>query len=154
MTKLSRQDENEHVEYSPTPIEQRILEIIFDPEHVSTTITEKCEALGIARNTYYHHMNKPEFQAYYIRLAKDLIKQNTAPLVNAAVKHAKAGSFQHFKFLMEMGDIHKEDNKLQLDAAIEHIVTFGRKDEDEDFELAAKNNRIIIDIDPEDPEDI
>jgi hypothetical protein len=152
MTKVNKHNNNSEQEYIPTPNEMRILEVMIDPSHLDKTVIEKCEILGISRTTYYWHMNKPEFQAYYIGLAKELIKQNAVPLVNAAVKFAKAGSFQHFKYLMEMGEIHKEDNKLQLEGAIEHIVTFGRSLDDDPDELP--DGRVIIDVEPEDPEDL
>lgn len=138
-------------EYVPKGIEIQIVEQFLDPDMIDKTVREKCEILGIARQTYYEHMKKPAFQVYLGSLIKDMIKVNAGPLVNAAVKAAKAGSFQHFKYLMEMGDLYKEDNKLQLEASIEHIVTFGRSSDNDLDELPP---RTIIDIEPsETPED-
>lgn len=113
--------------YIPRGIEIQIIEQLLDPTMIDKTITEKCELLGVSRQTYYTHMSKPGFSAYCKALVYETIKHNSLPMIQAAVKAAKNGSFQHFKLLMEMGDFHTEEKNVNLEGnvAIEHIVTFG-----------------------------
>ena len=45
-------------------------------------------------------------------MAKDLISQSVMPVINAFIKEAKRGSFQHGKALLEMTEIYV--NKMEL----------------------------------------
>lgn len=135
-------------EYKLVGCEERILEVLLDPECINMTVTDRCKVIGISRNTYYTHMNKPAFNAYCKTLVRSTIQSEVMPLLNAALREAKKGSFHHFKLLMEMGQFHTDEKNLNIDGnmAIEHIVSFGQE--------FSKNNIIEVSARSDEPEEL
>ena len=81
---------------------------MLNPENVYLNKLELCEKAGVNRKVYYTAFSNPKFVALYRSKAKDLISEAVVPIINASVKEAIAGSFQHAKLLLEMGDMHQD----------------------------------------------
>lgn len=104
--------------YEPTKAEEKLLEVLANPESRQLNVTEICQLASISRDTYYKAFAKPEFLETNRQLGLDLIKQQISPLINIGITEAKKGSFQHWKVLMEMGDMYTEKKKIDLDATV------------------------------------
>lgn len=100
--------------YTPTPAEERLLEVLLNPDNLGKTVTEKCNLAKIARNTYYDIMKKPEFVKLQNSLAINLIRDKVSDVLQASVKCATtsgARGFQDRRMLLEMfGVVVKEDD--------------------------------------------
>ena len=100
--------------YTPTPAEEKLLEVLLNPENLGKTVTEKCNLAKIARNTYYDIMKKPEFVKLQNNLAINLIRDKVSDVLQASVKCATtsgARGFQDRRMLLEMfGVVVKEDD--------------------------------------------
>lgn len=92
-------------EYSPTKLEEKLLEIMLQPENRYKTVSEICRMAEIDRSTYYRAFAKAEFMAHYKAECRRMVDRAIGPVLNAFVKQAVAGSFQHGKVLLEMGGL-------------------------------------------------
>lgn len=99
--------------YTPTPKELDLLNILLDPYHRMSSITKICEMACVSRHTYYDMFRKPEFQVYYRAALLETIKQYGGQLVNIGLREARKGSFPHWKVLMEMGGLYNEKRTLE-----------------------------------------
>ncbi len=100
--------------YSPTEKEQNLLEVLINPENRMKSITDICKIAKCARTTYYEAFAKPEFVAIYQQMSMDIVKQSIAPVLNAFVREAQRGSFQHGKALLEMAGIYTEEQRARI----------------------------------------
>lgn len=100
-------------EYEPTTAEEKLLQVLANPENIGLTITDICNLADVSRKTYYEAFKKPEFVALHDKLCKDLVKQSLTPIVNAFITEAKKGSYNHGKILLEMGGLYT--NKQEID---------------------------------------
>lgn len=103
--------------YSPTPAEERLLEILLNPDNLGKTIVEKCNLAKIARNTYYEIMKKPEFVKLQNSLAVDMIRDKVSDVLAASVKVATtsgARGFQDRQMLLRMYglDVKEDENRV------------------------------------------
>ncbi|MDK2932392.1 MAG: hypothetical protein PWP27_202 [Clostridiales bacterium] len=91
-----------------TKTELRLLEALINPENRYKSITDICKIADCSRVFYYDCFKKKEFVEVYEQLSKDLVKQCIAPVINAFIKEAKRGSYQHGKTLLEMAGLYNE----------------------------------------------
>lgn len=105
--------------YIPTKAETRLLDVLLNPETVCKSITDICEEAGVVRNVYYDAMAKPDFVEYYHGIVKSHISAKASPLINAAMKEAEKGSFQHIKLLLEMAGMHTETKEIKHSGSVE-----------------------------------
>lgn len=105
------------VEYRPTKAESAILEALLNPANRLKTITELCDMLGITTRTYQRAFKKREFLELYNEMSMDMVRQHVGPVINAFLKEAKRGSFQHGKVLLEMAGVYSETTKHELTGA-------------------------------------
>lgn len=112
-----------------TPHERKTVEVMIDPANTMLTVKSKIELIGCNTDTYYAIMNRPHMKEIVKKMVYEIIMHNATQMVNSAVKSAKKGSFPHFKTLMEMGQLHSDTKKVELEATVEHIVTFATDDD-------------------------
>ena len=93
-------------EYELSTAGKKLLEALADPENRNKSITDLCQVAGVSRDTYYKAFKKPEFIERYEILCRDLVKHSLAPIVNACIKEAKDGSYQHIRIVLEMGGLY------------------------------------------------
>jgi len=105
-------------EYEPTTCEKKILEVLLNPEYRNKKVTEICTIAGVDRKVYYRAFDKPEFVAYYKKISVNLTIKAVAPMVNAFVKWGLSGSFQHGKVILEMAEVYKEKQQLDINKTI------------------------------------
>lgn len=101
-------------EYQPTQAEQKIIEVLLDPANRMKSITEVCRIAQCDRSTYYRAFDKPEFVELYNRKSAELAKNYLGPVMNAFVREATRGSFQHGKVLLEMAGVYKETSRKEV----------------------------------------
>lgn len=82
-----------------------LLEYKLNPENRHKSVSQTCQELGIARQTYYEAMERPLFLKRYQELAVSLTKQAVGPVVNAAIKEAVRGSLGHQELVLQMAGV-------------------------------------------------
>lgn len=97
-----------------TDTEEKLLEVMLNPENRMKSITDICNMAKISRMTYYRAFEKPEFTEVYNNKSKDLIKQAVAPVINTFIREAQRGSFQHGKVILEMAGIYAEKQQVEM----------------------------------------
>lgn len=85
--------------------EQKLLEVLLDPANRMKSVTEICGIVGCDRSTYYRAFEKKTFADLYNRLSANLAKRHLGQVMNAFVREATRGSFQHGKVLLEMAGV-------------------------------------------------
>lgn len=100
--------------YKPTLNEKKILEAMLNPANRLKTITEICDIAGVSRKAYYRAFEKPDFMDHYKQESKALASKHIGQVLNAFVKEASRGSFQHGKVLLEMAGLYKETIRKEL----------------------------------------
>ena len=108
--------------YQPTTAEQKLLEVLLNPEFRGKSKTDICQIAGISRQTYYDAFKKPEFVAYYEAQARDLVREAVGPVINAFVKEAKKGSYPHGKVVLEMAGLYAEAKNVNLNATLSTVA--------------------------------
>ena len=98
--------------YEPTPAEGKLLEVLLDPANRHKNKKQIAELAEISREMYYKIFRKPEFVEYYRDRAKDLISEAVSSVINAAIREARCGSFQHQKMILEMAEMHQDSLAL------------------------------------------
>lgn len=101
-------------EYAPTEAEEKLLEVLLDPDHRHKKKAELCRLAGICRQTYYDAFAKPEFVALYEERTKALVRPAIAPIINAYIKEAVGGSIQHGNVLLDMAGIYTPRSRTEL----------------------------------------
>jgi hypothetical protein len=101
-------------EYEPTDKEQNLLEVLINPENRMKSVTDICKLAKCTRPVYYEAFQKPGFTTLYQRMSMDIVKQSIAPVLNAFVREAQRGSFQHGKALLEMAGIYDDEKKARI----------------------------------------
>lgn len=91
-----------------TASEKRLLDAIADPDNINASVTDLCRQIDCDRQLYYRAYRKPHFVEAVKTRALELVKGSIVPIVNAAAKEAKSGSFQHSKLLLEMAGMHTD----------------------------------------------
>lgn len=97
------------VKYKPTKEQIRLLEVMLNPEHRFKTVTQICALAKISRMTYYRAFENQKFVTLYKAKGKDLVSASVLPVINAFVREAVRGSFQHGKALLEIAGITTEE---------------------------------------------
>lgn len=115
--------------FVPSPTESKLLETMLDPYHRMTSVSRQCEIAGVSRAAYYRAFKNPDFVAYYKDALYDLIKAQSAQLVNIGIREARKGSFPHWKVLMEMSGFYQEKGRTELDGNVTIKVSFADPDE-------------------------
>jgi len=101
-------------EYEPTEKEKNILEVLMNPENRMKSITDICKLAKCTRPVYYEAFKKLGFVELYQRMSMDIVKQSIAPVLNAFVREAQRGSYQHGKALLEMAGIYTDEQKARI----------------------------------------
>ena len=119
--------------YKPTEKEKALLEILINPDYRMKSITDICKAAKCTRNIYYTAFEKPEFVKLYKELSESIVQQSIAPVINAFVREAQRGSFQHGKVLLEMAGLYnKKDDDDTKTINLIHSIPRPEKDGDEE----------------------
>lgn len=90
--------------YIPTASEEKLLEVLANPEHFGKNVTERCRIAGLSRTVYYDAMQKQGFIDYYNKLMLDLVRGSVGDIIAATIKFGtkeKANSADR-KMLLEM----------------------------------------------------
>jgi hypothetical protein len=120
-------------EYKPTNAEEKLLEVLLNPESQRKSVTDICAMADCDRGTYYNAFNKPEFVALYKKKTSNLIKGSVSQIVNAFVQQAKRGSFTHGKVILDMSKMFDDskgtDNSGMLPEILEYMKNKGKKGE-------------------------
>lgn len=130
---------SDYVDYVPTAHERRILDALLDPENRFKSQVEIVKLAQTSEQTYYKAWRKQGFRELYQKMSIELVKHAVGPVVNAVVKEAKGGSFQHAKLILEMAGMHSDKKRIegQIDSNVEttlHIIIDGLEEEPEDDE--------------------
>ena len=91
-----------------TESEEKLLEVLLNPNYRNLSITEKCNKAEISRSTYYRAFSKSDFKDKVSKESKELVFQYLSEIVLAVVDEAKKGSFQHAKLILEMAGLHTD----------------------------------------------
>jgi hypothetical protein len=100
--------------------EEKLLEVLLNPENRMKSITDICDIAKCNRKTYYRAFAKQEFVDIYNAKSKELVKQAVASVVNTFIREAQRGSFQHGKVILEMAGLYTE--KQEIDSTNDNTV--------------------------------
>lgn len=106
-------------EYKPTTAEERMLEVLLNPESTGKNTTEKCQLADVSRETWYKAFKKPGFVKLVNETSVDLIREKVSDVLNATYKSAMtegAKGFQDRKILLEMAGVYREKSDINLNA--------------------------------------
>jgi hypothetical protein len=106
--------EQNRTDYQFTEAEQKLLDVLLNPDYRMKSIKEICAIAAIGRTTYYAAFKKPEFQALYKSQSRALVDQSIAPVLNTFVREALRGSFQHGKVILEMAGLYSEKSTVEV----------------------------------------
>lgn len=101
-------------EYKLTQKEENLIETMLDPSNRMKSITEICKLANCSRAIYYDAFAKPEFVAIYKERSIALAEKYLGSVMNAFVREAARGSYQHGKVLLEMAGAYKETSRKEL----------------------------------------
>lgn len=96
-----------------TPEEERLLEVLLNPEHVGKNVTQKCLAANICRASYYEIMRRERFLDCLNKTAVDLVRDKMAEVIATSVKVATgsgARGFQDRQMLLKMFGFEFQEN--------------------------------------------
>lgn len=100
-------------DYRPTEKEKNMLEALLNPENRMKSVTDICRIAKCDRKTYYNAFTKPGFVELYKKKSAELAEQSISSVVNAFIKQAQRGSFQHGKLILEMAGVYTEKSKVE-----------------------------------------
>ena len=115
-----------------TDAENKLMEVLLNPDNREKTITDICKVANISRYTYYASFKKPEFKRAYEQNCKELLEESLAPVINAFIKEAKKGSYYHGKTILEMAGMHTD--KLSVSADVKVKIVDDIEDDIDDCE--------------------
>lgn len=117
--------------YKLTAAEERLIKVLIDPEHFGKSVTEKCQAAEISRETYYNTMKKQEFCDYYNDLIKAGLKSSVGDIIQATYNFGKRfpGNHQDRKILLEMAGAYTEKSEVKHTGEV--IINIALVDDDE-----------------------
>lgn len=104
-------------EFKPTKKEQNLLNALLDPANRLKSISDICKIAKCSRQVYYDAFKKPEFVDHYKQESKALASKHIGQVLNAFVKEASRGSFQHGKVLLEMAGLYQETTRKEVTGA-------------------------------------
>ncbi|OPY59166.1 MAG: hypothetical protein A4E55_00383 [Pelotomaculum sp. PtaU1.Bin035] len=107
-------DKQNLTEYTLTQKEENLIEVMLDPANRMKSITDICKLANCSRVTYYEAFNKPGFVKIYKERSIALAEKYLGSVMNAFVREAARGSFQHGKVLLEMAGAYKEVTRKEV----------------------------------------
>ncbi|MED0739010.1 phBC6A51 family helix-turn-helix protein [Aneurinibacillus thermoaerophilus] len=96
-----------------TKKEKMLLEVLLDPANRMKTVAEICRLVPCDRKIYYRAFKNPAFVEEYRQMSTELAQRHLSQVMNAFVKEAVRGSFQHGKVLLEMAGVYTEKVKQE-----------------------------------------
>lgn len=92
--------------------EEKLLEVMLNPNNVGKSVTELCQAAGISRVWYYKIMEKESFKRHLTKTANELIKDKLLPVVNATLKYAmQEKGHQDRKLILTMANMYRDKSE-------------------------------------------
>jgi hypothetical protein len=106
--------------YKLTAAEERLIKVLIDPEHFGKSVTDKCQAAGISRETYYNTMKKQEFCDLYNETVRAGLKSSVSEIIKATYNFGKRfpGNHQDRKILLEMAGAYTEKSEVKHEVII------------------------------------
>jgi hypothetical protein len=114
-------------EYTPTPAEAKLLEVLSNPENRFKNISDICKIAEISRPTYYSAFEKPGFLREQRKRAQQMFKQYEMPVISAFIREATRGSYPHGKVVLEILGLYKEESNVNTKVTGEVVNTYEHK---------------------------
>lgn len=121
-----------------TSSERILLDVLMNPENRMKSVADICKIAKIDRATYYRAFAKQEFVDAYKKMSTDLVNQNISSVLNAFIKQAQRGSFQHGKVLLEMAGVYSEKANINLSGEVKSTNPYDELSVEELRALARK----------------
>ena len=123
--------------YEPTPAEQRLLQVLLDPDNIGKSVTEKCRLADVSRDIYYKAMQKEGFIRLKNRLTYDLLKANIDEVLRATFKYALNNAKNHAdrKLLLEMYGWYIDKKNVEVTGKDGEPIQIAQLSEEEKKEL-------------------
>lgn len=94
--------EQKETKFKPTLAQERLLEVLLNPEHRLKSVTDICSLAPCTRKVYYAAFKNDKFIDYYMKESKRMISKSYAGIINASIRQALRGDVSHAKMLLNM----------------------------------------------------
>jgi hypothetical protein len=114
--------------YLPTPAEQKLLEVLCNPNSLGKTVTAICIEAGVERKVYYDAIKKEGFYELRNKFLMDIIKAGVGDILQATIKYGKESSknSQDRKMILTMAGIYTD----KIESNVNETVTIKVKKPD------------------------
>ncbi|NSW92869.1 MAG: hypothetical protein HPY74_19885 [Firmicutes bacterium] len=106
---LTRKDE-----YKLSPTREKILEAMVNPEFLGLSITEKCQRIGVSRESWYQALRDEKFMELVGKTSLDLVREKLGEILASSIKTAiTCGSrgYQDRRMLLELAGLLRPENE-------------------------------------------
>lgn len=115
---------NQHTnrdKYIPTPAEQKLLEVLCNPDSLGKTVTDICSEANVSRDVYYDAIKKEGFYELRNKFLMDIIKAGVGDIIQATIKYGKenAKNAQDRKMILTMAGMYSD----KLEANVTEDIT-------------------------------
>ena len=116
-------------EYQPTLSEEKLLEVLLNPEHRLKSVTDICSIACVDRKIYYRAYKKPEFVEYVMKESRSLVKEAIPAIILASARQAKRGDAAHTKIMLGMAGLYNEkvDHSIKQDVVLRMVREYDKK---------------------------
>lgn len=106
--------------YLPTPAEQKLIEVLCNPNSLGKTVKAICEEAGVERGVYYDAIKKEGFYELRNKFIMEIIKASVGDIVQATIKYGKenAKNSADRKMLLTMAGLYTDKIEEKTDQTI------------------------------------
>jgi len=116
--------------YKPTKAEQKLLEVLLNPNSIGKSVTAMCREAGVSTKVYYTGVKKEGFNDLVRDVSIELIKGKIAHVINATYENAlEPKGFQDRKMILAMANAYTD--KVEHEGSFEIDIKVDWADDDD-----------------------
>ena len=90
----------------------KLAEMLVNPD-LAATVTEMCEAVGVARSTFYKWLNDPEYLSYIQGLVDRFTDSELTTVWKSLINECRKGNVQAIKLYFELKGKYTANVKIE-----------------------------------------
>ena len=100
--------------FKPTANQAKLLSVMLNPDHRFLDITRQCKLAGVERSVHYRAFRNPDFVDHYREESRALVVHALAPVINAQIREAVAGSTPAAKLILGMAGEYSDKTDMRI----------------------------------------